>query len=202
MNMKKCLQAFSLGLVFIVFCGFAYPLLTLAIGQIAFPWQANGSMIKVGGKVVGSELIGQNFTDKRFFHGRVSSINYSTFPAGTKTEDIVPGSGSANYSVSNPDLTKRVKTDVAAFLKANPGLTEKELPADLFTSSFSGLDPDITPADAQIQVNGIVKATGLSKAQIQKIISDNTVGRDIGIFGETRVNVLKANLDIYKLLKK
>jgi K+-transporting ATPase ATPase C chain len=199
--MKKLLQALIVGLVFIVFCGFGYPLLVTGVGQLAFHNQSNGSMIKVGGKVVGSELIGQAFTDARFFHGRVSAVNYDTFPAGTKPADIIPGSGSTNYAVSNPDLTKRVKADVAAFLKANPGLTEKDLPADLFTSSFSGLDPDITPADAQIQVDGIVKATGISKPQIQKIIKDNTTGRDIGVFGEVRVNVLKANLDIYKLLK-
>jgi K+-transporting ATPase ATPase C chain len=198
--MKKLLQALSVGLVFIVFCGFGYPLLVTGIGQIAFHGKANGSMIKLGGKVVGSELIGQSFTDARFFHGRVSAVNYNTFPADTKPQDILPGSGSANYAVSNPDLTKRIQTDVAAFLKTNPGLTEKDLPADLFTSSFSGLDPDISPADAQIQVDGIAKATGISKSQIQQIIKDNTTGRDLGIFGEPRLNVLKANLEIYKLL--
>jgi K+-transporting ATPase ATPase C chain len=198
--MKKLLQALSVGLVFIVFCGFGYPLLVTGIGQIAFHGKANGSMIKLGGKVVGSELIGQSFTDARFFHGRVSAVNYNTFPADTKPQDMLPGSGSANYAVSNPDLTKRIQTDVAAFLKTNPGLTEKDLPADLFTSSFSGLDPDISPADAQIQVDGIAKATGISKSQIQQIIKDNTTGRDLGIFGEPRLNVLKANLEIYKLL--
>jgi len=198
--MKKLLQALSVGLVFIVFCGFGYPLLVTGIGQIAFHGKANGSMIKLGGKVVGSELIGQSFTDARFFHGRVSAVNYNTFPAGTKPQDMLPGSGSANYAVSNPDLTKRIQTDVAAFLKTNPGLTEKDLPADLFTSSFSGLDPNISPADAQIQVDGIAKATGISKSQIQQIIKDNTTGRDLGIFGEPRLNVLKANLEIYKLL--
>jgi K+-transporting ATPase ATPase C chain len=198
--MKKLLQAFCVGLAFIVFCGFGYPLLVTGVGQIAFHGKANGSMIKVGGKVVGSELIGQAFTDARFFHGRVSAVNYNTFPADTKPDDMVPGSGSANYAVSNPDLTKRIQTDVAAFLKANPSLTEKDLPADLFTSSFSGLDPDIAPADAQIQVDGITTATGISKPQIQQIIKDNTTGRDLGIFGEPRVNVLKANLEIYKLL--
>jgi K+-transporting ATPase ATPase C chain len=198
--MKKLLQALSVGFVFIVFCGFAYPLLVTGVGQIAFHGKANGSLVKVGGKAVGSELIGQDFTDARYFHGRVSAVNYDTFPADAKPGDIVPGSGSANYAVSNPDLTKRIKTDVDAFLKANPGLTEKDLPADLFTSSFSGLDPDITPADAQIQVDGIVKATGLSKSRIQQIVKDNTTGRDLGIFGEVRVNVLGANLDIYKLL--
>jgi potassium-transporting ATPase KdpC subunit len=200
--MKKVLQALTVGLVFILFCGFAYPLLVLGIGQLAFPHQANGSMITMNGEVVGSELIGQSFTDNRFFHGRVSVVNYNTFLPGTSSKDMSVGSGSANYSVSNPDLTKRIKADVAAFLKANPTVKEKDLPADLFTSSFSGLDPDISPASAEVQVDRIVKATGISEPTIEKIIKDNTAGRDLGIFGESRVNVLKANLAIYQLLKK
>lgn len=199
--MKRFLQALLVGVAFLVVCGFAYPMLVLGIGQLAFPHQANGSMIKAGGKVVGSELIGQDFKDARFFHGRVSSVNYNTFPADAKPEDLVPGSGSANLAVSNPALTKRIQTDVAAFLKANPGLTEKDLPADLFTSSFSGLDPDISPAAAAVQVDGIVKATGISKSAIEKIVKENTAGRDLGVFGEPRVNVLKANLAIDRLLQ-
>lgn len=199
--MKKVLQAFVVGLAFIVFCGFAYPMLILGIGQIAFPHQANGSMIKVNGKVVGSELIGQKFTDKRFFHGRVSAVNYNTFSASTASKDMTVGSGSANYSVSSPDLKKRVQNDVAAFLKENPTVKEKNLPADLFTSSFSGLDPYISPASAEVQVDRIVKATGIKKATVEKIVKDNMAGRDLGVFGEKGVNVLKANLEIYTLLK-
>lgn len=200
--MKRLIQSITVGIAFLVFCGFAYPLLVLGIGQLAFPHQSNGSMVTVGGKVVGSELIGQDFKDARFFHGRVSAVNYDTYPAGTSSSQEVPGSGSANLAESNPALKQRIQTDVNAFLKANPGLTEKDLPADLFTSSYSGLDPDITPADAEIQVNGIVKATGLSKTQIEQIIHNNTTGPDLGVLGEKRVNVLKANLDIYKQLNK
>ena len=200
--MKKVLQAFCVGLAFIVFCGLAYPLLVLGIGQLAFPHQANGSMIKVNGKVVGSELIGQNFKDNRFFHGRVSAVNYNTFSATTALKDMTVGSGSANYSVSNPDLEKRINTDLSTFLKDNPTVKKKDLPADLFTSTFSGLDPDISPDSAEIQVNRIVKATDIEKSKIEQIIKENTTGRGIGIFGESRLNVLKANLDIYKLLQK
>lgn len=200
-NMKKFLQALSVGLVFLVFCGFVYPLLVLGIGQLAFHKQANGSMIEAHGKVVGSELIGQDFKDNRFFHGRVSAVNYNTFAAGTSEDKLLPGSGSANYAVSNKDLEKRIKTDVDNFIKNNPNASVKNLPADLFTSSFSGLDPDITPASAEIQVDRIVKATGIAKDKIEQIIRDNTTGRDLGIFGETRVNVLKANLTIYQLLQ-
>ena len=200
--MKKAFQAFTVGLAFIVFCGFAYPLLVLGIGQLVFPHQANGSMIKVNGKVVGSELIGQNFSDNRFFHGRISAVNYNTFSASTASNDLTVGSGSANYSVSSPDLEKRINTDVSAFLKDNPTVKKKDLPADLFTSSFSGLDPDVSPASAEVQIDRIVKATGIEKRTVKQIIKDNTAGRDIGIFGESRVNVLKANLAIYKLLQQ
>ena len=200
--MKNVLQACAIGLALLLFCGFAYPLLILGIGQLAFPWQSNGSMIAVNGRVVGSELIGQSFTDNRFFHGRVSAVNYNTFAAATAFRNMTVGSGSANYAASNPALTKRVDSDVTAFLKQNPTVKRSELPANLFTSSFSGLDPDITTADAVVQVDRIAKATGIGKETVEKVISDNTAGRDIGIFGERRVNVLAANLDIYRILKK
>lgn len=199
--MKKFLQALSVGLVLTILCGFAYPLLVLGIGQLAFHRQANGSMVSVDGKVIGSALIGQNFTDSRFFHGRVSVVNYNTFPTGTATDKLVPGSGSANFAVSNKGLEERVRADVAAFLKENPTVSEKDLPADLFTSSFSGLDPDISPAAAQVQVGRITQATGLPKPIIEQIIRENTSGRALGIFGEVRVNVLKVNLGIYRLLR-
>lgn len=199
--MKKFLQVFMLGIVFIIICGFAYPLLITGISQIAFHNKANGSMIEYNGIIVGSELIGQDFKDARFFHGRVSAVNYDTFTSDTKSENILPSSGSSNYAVSNPDLTKRIKDDVAAFMKANPGVSEKDLPADLFTSSFSGLDPDISVESAGVQVDSISKATGIDKSKIEEIVKNNTQGRDLGVFGETRVNVLKANLDIYKLFQ-
>ena len=200
--MKKLLQALAVGLVFLVLCGFAYPLLVLGVGQLAFPRQANGSMVSEDGKVIGSALIGQNFTDARFFHGRVSAVNYNTFPAGTPPEKIIPGSGSDNYAVSNPALKKRIRADVDTFLRENPSVSAKDLPADLFTSSYSGLDPDISPEGAQVQAERIAKASGISRDQIEQIIRDNTAGRALGIFGEPRVNVLKANLEIDRLLRK
>lgn len=199
--MKKILQAFLIGIMFIVFCGFGYPLLITGVCQLAFHNRANGSMIEYNGKVVGSELIGQDFKDARFFHGRVSTVNYNTFAANANLEGVFPKSGSENYSVSNPDLEKRIKTDVASFIKDHPGYSEQNLPSDLFTSSFSGLDPDISVDGANAQVNTIVKATGIEESKIKQIVKNNTVGRDLGIFGEIRVNVLKANLDIYKLLQ-
>lgn len=199
--MKKIMQAIAVGVAFLVFCGFGYPLLVLGIGQLALPAKANGSLATVGGKVVGSELIGQDFKDPRFFHGRVSAVHYNTFAPDTPASRLVPGSGSTNLAPSNPDLQKRIRSDVDAFLQAHPGMTEKDLPADLFTSSYSGLDPDITPADAAVQVDGIVKATGLSRAAVEQAVKDSTAGPDLGVFGTARVNVLKANLAIYRLLQ-
>lgn len=198
--MKKFLQALSVGIVFLVVCGFIYPLLVMGIGQAAFPYQANGSLVKLNGQVVGSALIGQNFSDDRFFHGRVSAVNYNTFAANEKAENMKPGSGSENLAVSNQALVERIKRDVQAFLKANPSVSEKDLPADLFTSSFSGLDPDISPAAASVQADRIAAATGIGKDKIEGIIQDATAGPELGVFGETRVNVLKANLEIYQLL--
>ena len=200
--MKKFLQAFSVGLVFLVFCGFIYPLFVTGIGQLAFHNKANGSMIEYNGKVVGSELIGQNFKDNRFFHGRVSAVNYNTYSPDTPSKNMTAGSGSANYSVSNKNLTKRIDSDVADFLKENPTVGKNDLPADLFTSSFSGLDPDISPASAEVQTDRIAKATGINKQTIEQVVKDNTSNRSLGIFGEKSVNVLKANLEIYKLIKK
>lgn len=198
--MKKFLQALSVGIVFLVACGFVYPLLVMGVGQAAFPYQANGSVIKLNGQAVGSALIGQNFTDDRFFHGRVSAVKYNTFGANEQPEKMIPRSGSQNLAVSNQALTERIRKDVQAFLKANPGVSEKDLPADLFTSSFSGLDPDISPKAAGVQADRIAAATGISKDKIEGIIQDATAGPELGVFGETRVSVLKANLEIYKLL--
>ena len=200
--MKKLLQALTVGLVFLVLCGFLYPFLVLGVGQLAFPGQANGSMVSEDGKVIGSALIGQNFTDARFFHGRVSAVNYNTFPAGTPPEKMIPGSGSDNYSVSNPALKKRIQADVDAFLRENPSVSKTDLPADLFTSSYSGLDPDISPEAAQVQTERVAKASGISRDRIEQVIRDNTAGRALGIFGEPRVNVLKANLEIDRLLRR
>lgn len=199
--MKKFIQAAVTGLVLIVLCGFAYPLLVLGIGRLAFSRQAGGSIVYVDGKAAGSELIGQDFKDNRFFHDRVSSVNYDTFTADTDIENIKPSSGSYNYASSDKALGSRIKGDIAEFLKENPTVSAKDLPADLFTCSASGLDPDISPAAAEAQVDRIVSSTGITKERVERIVSDCTTGRDIGIFGEKRVNVLKANLEIYKLLK-
>ncbi|MDF2719441.1 MAG: potassium-transporting ATPase subunit [Paenibacillus sp.] len=181
-----------ISLVFIVLCGIVYPLVTTGVAQVLFPGNANGSLIENGkGEVVGSELIGQKFTDPKYFQGRVSSIDY-------KAE----ASGSNNYAPSNPDMLKRTQQSIEEWKKSNPDVPVSQLPIALVTNSGSGLDPHITPESAKVQVPRIAKLTGLSADQLQKLIDDNTQGRDLGVFGEPRVNVLKLNLALDGLLRK
>lgn len=200
-------QSLTITIVLVILCGVIYPLAVTGIGQTLFNKQANGSMITYNGRKVGSELLGQNFTDARFFHGRVSAVNYNTY---TKA-DLIPdkdgktdfngvSSGGSNLAPSNRALQDRIKAEINEFLALNPGITKDKIPADLLTSSGSGLDPDISVQGAQIQIPLISKTTGLSKDILNKIVTDSAKGRALGIFGEPRVNVVKANLEIAKEL--
>ncbi|GAA3409655.1 potassium-transporting ATPase subunit KdpC [Paenibacillus hodogayensis] len=179
-------------LVFIVLCGIVYPLVCTGVGQALFPGRAGGSLLTGSkGEAVGSELIGQRFADPKHFQGRVSSIDY-------KAE----ASGSNNYAPSNPDLLKRMRQSIAEWTAHNPNVPAERLPVALVTNSGSGLDPHITPASADVQVSRISKLTGLSEDQLRQLIADHTEGRDLGLFGEPRVNVLKLNLALDSLLRK
>ncbi|WP_211326579.1 potassium-transporting ATPase subunit KdpC [Paenibacillus flagellatus] len=170
--------------VFIVLCGIVYPLACTGVAQVLFPAHANGSLVEnAKGEVVGSELIGQKFTDPNYFHGRVSSIDYRA-----------EASGSNNYAPSNPDMLKRTEESIEEWKKNNPEVPIGRLPIDLITNSGSGLDPHITPESAKVQVPRISKRTGLSIDRLNKLIDAKTDGRDLGLFGEPRVNVLKLNL--------
>ena len=207
--MKEMLKkSVLLSVVMLALCGLIYPLAMTGISQVLFNKKANGSMVSLNGKEVGSQLIGQSFTDKRFFRGRVSSSNYNTY---TKA-DIKPDSkgniayagvtsGSANLGPSNPALMARVKQDMADFLKSHPGLKAGDVPTDLLTSSASGLDPNISPQSAMVQISAVSKATNISSKDLKNIITKNTEGRTLGVFGEPRVNVLKVNLEIANILK-
>lgn len=206
--MKKFKSSIILTIVLMVLCGFIYPLVMTGISQLAFNNKANGSMIVVNGKEVGSKLIGQNFTDARFFKGRVSSINYNTYTeADTKASQngkaVYTGvaSGSQNLAPSNKVLADRVKKDIEEFIKTHPGVKKEDIPTDLLTSSASGLDPDISEQAANIQIDSVSKASGISKDKLEKIVKKYTYGRSLGIFGEPRVNVLLVNLEIASLLK-
>ena len=186
----------------LLICGLAYPLLLTGISQLIFPRQANGSLVKIAGRTIGSELVGQDFSDARFMKGRPSAVNYNTYTREDKEKGNYPGvaSGSKNYAPTNPELVKRVEADMAKFLKANPSVKEEAVPTDLLTASGSGLDPHISPASAAVQIPALVKATGLSQETLEAIVKENTQGKFLGIFGEETVNVLMVNLDIAKEL--
>lgn len=203
--LKSLKKAVLLSIVMLIICGLLYPLALTGVSQIAFNKQANGNLVKVDGVAVGSKLIGQNFSDKRFFKGRPSAVNYNTY---TEADTIPDGdgnvayagvaSGSQNLAASNPDLQKRVKEDIEKFLEANPDVKKEDIPADLMTASGSGLDPHISAKSAKIQIPAIAKATGLSEDTLQKIVKENTSEKLFGIFGEEKVNVLESNIDVAK----
>ncbi|OKP91564.1 potassium-transporting ATPase subunit C [Paenibacillus helianthi] len=186
------LSIVRLSAIFIILCGVVYPLASTAIAQVLMPSQANGSLLKnSAGQVIGSELIGQNFTNPALFHGRVSSIDY-------KAE----ASGSNNYGPSNTDMLKRTSDFIAQWKLDNPQVPVNQLPIDLVTNSGSGLDPDISPASAIVQVPRISSLTGLSSDKLEQLIQSHTEGRELGLFGEERVNVLKLNKALFELSAK
>ena len=175
-------------LLFIV-CGIIYPLLMTGASQLLFPEKADGSLIIDGeGRVIGSELIGQHFTDPSYFSGRISSIGYDA-----------SGSGSANYAPSNEEMIARTKADIELFLEKNPDVSREDIPADLLTNSGSGLDPHISPMAARIQVARVAQARGISEEKVEKLVSAHTEGRQLGLFGEPRVNVLALNQELDRL---
>lgn len=206
--MKIIKKAFLLSIILFIICGIGYPLLMTGLSQVFFPKQANGSIVKIDGKPVGSEVLGQNFSDERFFKGRPSAVNYNTYTAedtkpdkNGKTAYAGVASGSQNLAPSNPALAERVQKDIDEFLKGNPSIKKEDIPTDLLTASGSGLDPHISIKAAQIQVPAIAKASSISEAELNAIIDKCTEGRQLGFLGEPRVNVVKANLEVLKLLK-
>ncbi len=164
--------------------GLAYPLLVTGLSQLAFPKQANGSLIEQNGQVVGSRLIGQNFAGDKYFHSRPSS-------AGNGYD--ASSSSASNLGPTNNLLVDRVSQDVAKLQQENPGVT---VPADLVTSSGSGLDPDISPAAAEFQLGRVARVRGMSVEALREIVAKHTSARQLGILGEARVNVLELNLEL------
>ncbi|WP_148631280.1 potassium-transporting ATPase subunit KdpC [Bacillus sp. E214] len=183
------LKNLRVSLVLLLICGIMYPLAMTGVSQLIFPAKADGSVIEAkDGDVVGSELIGQSFKDAKYFMSRVSSIEYNA-----------SGSGSGNYAPSNEDMIERTKNDIKAFLENNPDVQKEDIPADLLTNSGSGLDPHISPMAAKIQVPRIADVRDMDEEQLVSLIIKNTDGRQYGILGEPRVNVLQLNMELDRL---
>jgi K+-transporting ATPase ATPase C chain len=189
--MKNTLRPVLVLFVFLtVITGIVYPLVVTAIGQAAFSHQANGSLLEKDGKPVGSEIIGQQFDAPHYFWGRLSATTPNPYNA--------QNSGGSNLGPTNPALGDEVKGRLAALHDADPSNTAP-VPVDLVTSSGSGLDPDISPAAAAYQAARVAKARGLSREQIDGLIAQYTSGRQLGVLGEPRVNVLKLNVALDQL---
>jgi K+-transporting ATPase ATPase C chain len=176
--------------VFTIITGVIYPLAVTGIAQLIFPDQANGSLILKDSKPVGSSLIGQPFDDPKYFWGRLSAT--SPFPYNSAA------SSGSNLAETNPALVTNVQGRIDA-LRASDPLALATVPADLATASGSGLDPHISPAAAEYQIKRVAKARGLDETSVRAIVTQHTEGRQLGILGEPRVNVLKLNLAIDEL---
>ena len=193
--MKHLKTSIKLSIVFIIVCGLIYPLVLTGVGQVFMNSQANGSLIYVNDKVVGSKLIGQEFTSDMFFHGRPSTINYNT----TTTESTTFETGSTADSANSSKLTSSVESRINKFLTENPTVARHNLPASLFTESASGLDPDITLQGAEVQIDRVSKATGISRVDLIKYINESKESVSPSV--ETLINVLQLNIKIAEALK-
>jgi potassium-transporting ATPase KdpC subunit len=182
---EQILPGLRIKLFFTLVLGVGYPLAITGISQLILPKQAGGSLVTAGGKVVGSELIGQNFSKPEYFHSRPSA-------AGDKGYDAT-ASGGSNFGPTNKKLIDRVAASVDQFRKENPDY-QGPIPADLVTASASGLDPHISPDSARAQTARVAKARGAGIEQVSRLIAQYTEQPDLGFLGEPRVNVLKLNL--------
>ena len=181
---KEIAPAFRVTLVFTILTGLLYPGVVTGLSQVLFPGAANGSIVSVNGKAVGSSLIGQSFTKPEYFQPRPSA-------AGTGYDASI--SSGSNLGPTSQKLIGRVKASMDQFHQDNPGHTGP-IPADLLTASGSGLDPHISPASAEVQAARIAQARGISVEQVQQLIVAHTESRQFGFLGEPRVNVLESNL--------
>jgi K+-transporting ATPase ATPase C chain len=184
---KNLLISIWMTLATTILLGIVYPLFVTVLAQWAFPRQANGEIIHVDGKMVGSSLIGQPFTSAGYFHSRPSGAGVAGYDP-----DAASG-GSANLAPTNSALITRVNADVERLRAENPGA---RIPVDLVTSSGSGLDPHISPASAEFQITRVARQRGMSEENLRTVVARYTEGRQWGILGEPRVNVLELNLEL------
>jgi K+-transporting ATPase ATPase C chain len=190
--LKELKPALLILVVLTLITGAAYPALVTAIAQGLFPHQANGSLIKQEGKVVGSELIGQPFSDPKYFWSRPSATSPMPYNGGS--------SSGSNLGPLNPALEDAVKARIAALKVADPGNTAP-IPVDLVTASASGLDPQISPAAAEYQVMRVARLRNLPAKEVRRLVAAHTESRQLGVLGEPRVNVLKLNLALDQLAR-
>jgi K+-transporting ATPase ATPase C chain len=180
--LRQSLAGLGVLIVLTVILGLAYPLLMTGLGQLAFHDQANGSMVQFQGNDIGSSLIGQEFTGAQWFHSRPSAASYDAL-----------ASGGTNLGPNSPALLKSVNA-ARAHIAREDGVAPDAVPPDAVTSSGSGLDPDISPAYADLQIARIARARGMSVADVQQLVAEHTQGRPLGFLGEPRVNVVELNL--------
>lgn len=184
---SRALGVFAL---FTIVCGLGYTLVVTGVVQLAFPYQANGSLITVDGKVVGSELIGQNFDDEAHMWGRIQNVSIVEGEDG----ELMAYGAPSNLSPASEEYRQLIDARVKKIRAANSDADMDAVPVDLVTCSGSGLDPEISPDAAEYQVPRLAKATGKSEGEVREIIARCTKGRFLGVFGEPTVNVLKVNL--------
>lgn len=194
--MKTIITEFGRSIVatifFAVIVSGAYPAIVFGLGQALFPHQANGSlMVDKTGAVRGSELIGQNFTNDKYFHPRPSA-------AGSNGYDPT-ASGGSNLGPTSSNLVANIAGNIAAYRSDNGLATNAPVPADAVTASGSGLDPDISVANAELQIPRVAKARGLNEDKVRELVKENTSGRDLGVIGEPRVNVVTLNFALDSL---
>jgi K+-transporting ATPase ATPase C chain len=189
--MRALMISIKMTIVLTILLGIIYPLAMTGLANVLFPHQAQGSLIERDGKVVGSELIGQTFAAPGYFHSRPSA-------AGDKGYDA-SNSSASNLGPTNKTLISTVQQRLKDVLESNPGTNASEVPIDLVTSSGSGLDPEVSPAAADIQVARVAKARGIGEDDVRLLIRQNTRARYLGVLGEPGVNVLTLNLALDKL---
>ncbi|TFV40877.1 K(+)-transporting ATPase subunit C [Bradyrhizobium frederickii] len=200
--LREIRPAIVLLLALTAITGLAYPLAMTAIAGTLFPVQAQGSLIEKDGNVIGSALIGQEFKDDKYFHGRLSATLAPDPNDSTKTVSApynAANSGGSNLGPTSKALADRLKEDVDKLRGENPNAA---VPVDLVTTSASGLDPDISPEAAQFQVPRVAKARNLPEDQVRQLVTANTEGRLLGLLGEPRVNVLALNLALDRMAAK